>query len=197
MDTLIGLVLGNFTLTFFVIGLIASAVSLALGPRPVDGPVIHEALFKWFLVFSIGASSFCNAVFHICFGDLAAQFIGWANSPFQLEVGFASLGFAAVGVLAAFRSFDLRLAAILGPAVFLWGAAGGHIHQMLAADNFSPGNAGVIFWTDVILPAIGFGFLRVQQRFEREGRSVAPAPRLAPGPSARPLTPGRDARRGG
>ena len=35
--------------------------------------------------------------------------------PFQFEVGTASLGFAAVGLLAAFRSYDMRLAAVLGP----------------------------------------------------------------------------------
>jgi hypothetical protein len=189
MDTLIGFILGNFTLTFFAVGLVFAAVSLAPAPKPLTGPVIQEALFKWFLCFSIGASYLYNAVFHIFFGELAAEFIGWANSPFQLEVGFASLGFAAVGFLAAFRSFDLRLAAILGPALFLWGAAGGHIYQMITADNFAPGNAGVMFWTDVILPVVGFCLLWVQHRFEREGRSVAPAPRVARGPATSPQTP--------
>lgn len=176
MDTLIGFVLGNFTLTFAGIGLIFSAASLARATKPLGGPVIQEALFKWFLFFSIGASNLYNAVCHVFFGDLAAKFIGWANSPFQLEVGFASLGFAAVGFLAAFRSFEMRLAAILGPALLLWGAAGGHIYQMITAHNFAPGNAGVIFWTDVSLPVVGFCFLWVQHRFERERRSVAPVP---------------------
>ena len=73
---------------------------------------------------------------------MTARFIGWADSPFQAEVGFASLGFAVVGFLAFRGSFDLRLAAVVGPALFLLGAAGGHLYQMVAAGNFAPGNAG-------------------------------------------------------
>ncbi|MEP0320490.1 DUF6790 family protein [Bauldia litoralis] len=174
MDSAIGFVLGNFTLTFFVIGLVFSAVSLARRPAPRTAPVVVEALFKWFLFFSIGASYLYNAVMHTVFAEMAASFIGWANSPFQYEVGFASLGFAAVGFLATWRSFDMRLAAILGPALFLWGAAGGHIYQMITAHNFAPGNAGIIFWSDILLPIVGFVFLWLQRRYQRDGLSPAP-----------------------
>jgi hypothetical protein len=150
--------LGNFTLTFFVIGLAFSAVAIARGVPAA------EALLKWFIFWSIGVSYIYNGIFHIFFGDLAARFIGWANSPFQLEVGFASLGFGVIGLIAPWRSFDMRLAAILGPSIFLWGAAGGHIYQMVAAGNFAPGNAGMIFWTDVLLPVVGFALLWFRHR---------------------------------
>ena len=98
---------------------------------------------------------------------MAASFIGWADSPFQFEVGMASLGFSAVAFAAAFRSFDLRLAAILGSSVFLLGAAAGHVHQMVTARNFAPGNAGIIFYMDVIVPLIGFVLLALQHRYGR------------------------------
>lgn len=174
MDSLIGFVLGNFTLTFLVIGLIASAIALAIAPKPLTRPVVVEALFKWFLFFSVGASYLYNAVMHTVFAEMAASFIGWANSPFQYEVGFASLGFAAVGFVAAFRGYEMRVAAILGPAFFLWGAAGGHVYQMITAHNFAPGNAGIIFWTDVLLPFVGFAFLGLQRRSGREAQAVPP-----------------------
>ena len=141
--------------------------------------MVLEKFFFWFLFFSIGVSYLYNAVFHIFFGKLAASYIGWADSPFQLEVGFASLGFGLIGLLAPWRSFDMRLAAILGPSAFLWGAAGGHIYQMITAHNFAPGNAGIIFWSDIILPVIGFVCLWLQWRYAREGRSVAPKAPLA------------------
>jgi hypothetical protein len=179
MDGFIAFVLGNFTLTFLVIGLVASGLALAAAPKPVTGPVVVEALFKWFLFFSVGASFLYNAVMHTVFAEMSASFIGWANSPFQYEVGFASLGFAAVGFLAAFRSFDMRLAAVLGPALFLWGAAGGHIYQMVANDNFAPGNAGIIFWTDIFVPVIGFVLLWLQRKYEKRGVHVAPRAALA------------------
>ena len=98
-----------------------SRSGIARPPRSVA--VVVEALFSYFLLFSIGLANLYNFVLHVFFGKMTAGFIGWADSPFQREVGFASLGFAVVGLLAFKGSFDLRLAAILGPACFLWGAA--------------------------------------------------------------------------
>jgi hypothetical protein len=95
---------------------------------------------------------------------MAAAFIGWEDSPFQFEVATASLGFSLVGFIAAFGSFDLRLAAILGPSIFLLGAAAGHIYQMITAHNFAPGNAGAIFYMDLLLPMFGYLLLWLARR---------------------------------
>src|SRR5215831_1753828 len=164
MKDVIAFILGNFTLTFFALGLLASAIALWRARPPRSFALIVEALFSYFVLFSIGFSNLYNFVLHVFFGKLAASFIGWEDSPFQLEVGFASLGFALVGLLAFRGSFDLRLAAIVGPAGFLWGAAGGHVYQMITAHNFAPGNAGVIFYSDILVPIVGFIFLWLQHR---------------------------------
>ena len=164
MQDVIAFILGNFTLTFFVLGLLASAIALWRARPPA---VVVEALFSYFVLFSIGFSSLYNFVLHVFFGKLAAGFIGWEDSPFQFEVGFASLGFAVVGLLAFGGSFDLRLAAIVGPACFLWGAACGHVYQMITAHNFAPGNAGIIFYSDLLVPIVGFIFLWLQHRATR------------------------------
>jgi hypothetical protein len=155
---LIGFLLSNFTLTALVLGFVASGIAI-VAQRHNDRRGVAESLLAWFLFFSIGISLFYNFVMHVFFGDLAASFIGWKQSPFQAEVGFASLGFAVVGFLAFRDNFGIRLAAILGPSMFLWGAAGGHVYQMVTHDNFAPGNAGVIFWTDILLPVLGFALL--------------------------------------
>jgi hypothetical protein len=168
MEAAVRFVLSNFTLTFLVLGLIGSAVALLRAPKPLTAAVVVEALFAYFLLFSIGFSFLYNFVMHTFFGAMSARFIGWEDSPFQAEVGFASLGFAAVGFLAFRRSFDLRLAAVVGPALFLLGAAGGHIYQMIAAGNFAPGNAGVISYTDILIPLIGLVMLGLQRRYERQ-----------------------------
>jgi hypothetical protein len=160
MDAVIGFLLSNFTLTLLVVGVIASLAAIAIGPKPATQERVAEALLSYFLLFSIGVSYFYNFVMHVFFGDMAARFIGWENSPFQAEVGFASLGFAVVGFLAFRGSAGMRLAAILGPTFFLWGAAGGHVYQMVTAHNFAPGNAGVIFWSDIFLPIIGLALYR-------------------------------------
>jgi hypothetical protein len=162
--TIIAFTLGNFTLTFFVVALLFSAVAIARAPKPIARASSVEKLLSWFVFWTIGVLYFYNAVFHIFFGQLAARYIGWEDSPFQLEVGTASLGFAVIGFLAAFGSFDLRLAAIIGPGIFMLGAAGGHIYQMITANNFAPGNAGIIFWSDIFLPLFGLALLWLDQK---------------------------------
>ena len=173
MERLIGFAFSNFTLTFFVIGLVAAWIALMRRPPPRTRAEALEAVLAWFLFFSIGVSFFYNFVMHVFFGEMTARFIGWEDSPFQAEVGFASLGFAVVGFLAFRRSFDLRLAAVVGPALFLLGAAGGHLYQMIAAGNFAPGNAGVIFYTDILIPIGGFVLLWLQHRHQRPSPTPA------------------------
>lgn len=159
IEALIRFALSNFTLNLLVIGLIASAIAYYSKPAPRTRPQVIEALFSWFLFFSVGVNYFINFVMHVFFGEMTARFIGWADSPFQAEVGFASLGFSAVGFLAFRGDRGLRKAAVIGPSFFLLGAAGVHVYQMITAHNFAPGNAGVVFWTDIFLPVIGFALL--------------------------------------
>lgn len=174
MDQWIAFALSNFTLTFLVLGLFMSLLQLLFGWRSFSMAYLVDALLRWFLFFSIGVSFFYNFVMHTFFGAMAARFIGWADSPFQAEVGFASLGFSLVGFLAFRRSFDLRLAAIVGISAFLLGAAGGHVYQMVATGNFAPGNAGVIFWTDIGIPLLGLLLLHLQHRIGRPRRPRPP-----------------------
>lgn len=157
--TVIKFVLFNYSLSFLVMGLVAAAISLYRDRNSTGKETAFEPLLAHYCLFAIGLNYIYNFVVHVFFAETSASFIGWPNSPFQYEVGFASLGFGVVGLLAFRRDFGLRLAAVTGPAFFLWGAAGGHLYQMIANHNFSPGNAGVIFWTDIFLPVLGFIFL--------------------------------------
>jgi hypothetical protein len=172
MRDTIAIILGNFTVTFFLLGLIASAIALAFHRGPRTSDVIVEALFSYFLLFSVGACYFYNFVMHVFFGELAAKFIGWADSPFQAEVGYASLGFALLGVLAFRGGREMRIAAVVGPACFLWGAAIGHIREMAVHHNLAAGNAGIVLYSDILAPLIGFAFLWLQRGRADAGRSA-------------------------
>ncbi len=150
---------GNYFVTFFIFGLVAAVISLANKPKPLQISEVSEALFAYYLLFAVGINNLINFVFHVFFGDIAAKFIGWENSPFQAEVGFASLGVAIAGVIAFKASLPFRFATLIPPSAFAWGAAGGHIYQMVASHNFSPGNVGLVLPIDIIMPFIGFAFL--------------------------------------
>ena len=170
MEQVITFLFSNFTLTLLVVVAVATAVSVARNGKAQ----LWEAALAYYCLVWIGVGFFYNFIMHVFFGAMTASFIGWADSPFQAEVGWASLGFAAVGMLAYRRGFDMRLAAILGPALFLWGAAIGHVHEMIAAHNFAPGNAGAIFWTDILGPVLGFALLWLNYGQDRN-REIAPA----------------------
>lgn len=173
MADVIRFLLQNFTLTLLVLGLVASMISLLRRHRPWTAPVIVEALFSYFILFSIALGHLYSFVLHVFFGEMTARFIGWADSPFQAEVGFASLGFAALGFLAFRGSFDMRTAAVVAPACFLLGAAGTHLIQMVRTHNFAPGNAGVIFYTDILLPLIGLTLLWLEHRYRADHPAAA------------------------
>lgn len=162
-------VLSNYCLTFLVIGLLFSIVAIARAERPVGPPVVIEKLLAWHVFWAIGIGYLYNFVMHGFFGKMAAAYIGWADSPFQFEVATASLGFSVVGFVAAFRSFDLRLAAIVGPGLFMLGAAAGHVYQMVTVHNFAPGNAGIVFYMDIVIPLFGLLLLWLQHRCGRPG----------------------------
>ncbi len=162
---IIEFLLVNFTVTLFVVGLVAAGVRIARA-RARTAATTTGVVLDYFILFSIGVSYTWNAVVHSVFGDFTANMIGWAQSPFQLEVAFASLGFALVGFLAFPRRRDLllKLAAVLGVTPFLWGAAGTHIHQIVVNGNHAAGNAGAILWTDLLLPVFGLAAVWAHHR---------------------------------
>ncbi|HWM46896.1 MAG TPA: DUF6790 family protein [Xanthobacteraceae bacterium] len=159
MEGFIRTALTNFSVTMLVVALIAALIAYWSHPPPRSRAGLVEALFASYLLFAVGVGFLYNFVMHVFFGPFVAAFIGWQPSPFQAEVGFASLGFGVVGLIAARGSYGMRAAAVVGPSLFLLGAAAGHIHQMITAGNFAPGNAGSVFWTDILGPLIGFALL--------------------------------------
>ena len=167
MGAIIGFVLGEFEFEFFVLGLLAAAVAIARHPPPRGRAFIGERLLAYYVLFPVGFLYLVNFVYHVFFGAMSARFIGWADSPFQTELGFASLGFALVGFLAWRGGYELRLAAVVGPAVFMLGAAGGHVYQMTVSNNHASGNSGLLLWMDVVIPLAGLLFLALARPTRR------------------------------
>ncbi len=113
----------------------------------------HRATLLNALVYLIGVAGIISASGHLLKADDVARSIGWApGSPFQWEVGVADLGWGVLGVLCPFYGRDFWLATIVVASIFLLGAAIGHVKQMIVAKNFAPGNAGGVFFADVVIP---------------------------------------------
>ena len=105
---------------------------------------------------------------HILMPDPIAESIGWEpGSPFQVELGFASLGTSIVGILCIWHRQWFWLAPIVAWSVFLLGAAYVHIEHIVRYDNFSPGNAGPVLFYDIIVPFLSSALFVVYIRGQR------------------------------
>lgn len=103
---------------------------------------------------------------HIIYADEVAAGIGWPlDSGFQMELGFASIGIGLIGFL-GFWSRSFWLPFIIAKVTFMWGAGFTHILHIIEYGNFSPSNAGVILYWDIIVPFILIG-LYIAYRRER------------------------------
>ncbi len=146
MATVLKLVLGNFPTFCLVLAFFLSF----LGKKKRS---FGESLTRYTLLLPIGLAGIWGFYYHAFHPKMAAEFIGWADSPFQFEVAVANLGMGLVGVVGFWRSRDFAQAAAIMASCFLWGAASNHISEILAQGNYAPGNAGTILFSDILIPA--------------------------------------------
>ena len=132
-------------------------VALLLGLFGVDVPGAGDnglaPLAQWMLLISLGLHSVWAFLGHVFESEKVAASIGWATSPFQLEVGAANLGIGLGAIAATWLGPQAGWAMFLMSASFLWGAALVHVRDMVRHGNFAINNAGPIFWWDILTPA--------------------------------------------
>ncbi len=112
-------------------------------------------LFLLYLLIGMGICGILAFIAHVFYAAQTAEYIGWpAGSPFQYEVGIANLGLGILGILCIWARRNFWLATIIMNGAFAWGAAYGHVKQMILYANYHPGNAGPVFYIDLLLPLI-------------------------------------------
>ena len=120
----------------------------------LDGPVV-ATLLMWLLVIKVGLGALWAFLGHYFKSDEVAGYIGWpAGNPFQKEVAFANLGLGACGVCCFFFRDGFWLATIVFATCFLVGAFTVHLAERKASGNVRPGNAGPVFYADILGPAV-------------------------------------------
>jgi hypothetical protein len=134
-------------------------LALILGPIFRGPERLADSMLSWILLLPIGFTGIWAAIFHVVFPQVAAADIGWQTSPFQFEVGMADLAIGVTACVAFRRTLAFTEAAVIAGSISLLGDAVGHVHQMISAGNFAPGNAGVPFFTDIICPVLAIGLL--------------------------------------
>ena len=155
MSHLIAIFLSNFAIIMTLFALLLGCIRACSNCNRSASDIFLGYLF----FFAVGLVGLWGFIYHAFFPEMTAKFIGWANSPFQFEVAMANLGMGVMGIFGLCATKPYRIAGTLFTACFLWGAAYGHIVQMIHAHNFAPGNAGLIFYNDLILPLLLVMFL--------------------------------------
>jgi hypothetical protein len=153
----IGFILYNLPALLFVVALVIAA------SRHGHGSAV-ERFLSWILLLPIGVTGLWAGAFHVFFPGTAAALIGWQVSPFQFEVGMADLAIGVTACISFWRDLSFKAATVSAASIFLLGDAVGHVRQMLIADNFAPGNAGVPFYTDILCPLLAIALLLVANR---------------------------------
>lgn len=120
---------------------------------------IVEILLTYLILFGWGLGGINAFIGHVFFPAKVAALIGWKpEATFQFEVGIADLAFGVLAVLCMFiKTKHFWMATIIANTIFDWGAAIGHIRQMMIAHNFTPGNAGISLIYDVSYPIVIIG----------------------------------------
>jgi len=126
----------------WVAALVATGVAVWREPRPIMRGFVIDRLLRYLFLFPLGLQGLWAFIGHVFFAEQAAASIGWANTPFQYEVGVANLGLGLASIYAAFRGFEARLAVGIAAACFLVGAGIIHVKDILETGNLAPGMRG-------------------------------------------------------
>ncbi|SRR5579883_2019928 len=149
--TLMPLILTNFSLAMLILAVIFILFHSLIRFKYVS---FYEITYRWIALFALGFTGIYTFIMHAFYPDIAAAAIGWATSPFQYEVAMSDLAIGLLGIFSFKASQGFRLATVFAGAVCLWGDAAGHLYQMMVNNDFSPGNTGSWFWTDLIIPLV-------------------------------------------
>jgi hypothetical protein len=160
-STVISAIISNYLTSIFVLGLIIAAIQVWQLRRPRTTAEVGGIFLSSYLLYAIGIGQILNFVMHSFFGDYAAKTIGWAQSPFQLELAFFSLGLGVAAIMLHGRTRELisQLAMVLIFTIFGVGAAGGHVYQQLINHDHAVNNGGLLLVMDVVIPAVGIAFV--------------------------------------
>ena len=168
-----------FAIIFPVIAIAGAAVQLARSRRPRTLGHASEVFLVWLLVVWAGIASVFTFLSHTLFANQTAMAIGWpTGNPFQSEVAVANLAVGVLGILCYWIRGSFWLATVIATSVWLGGDAVVHIYDIVVNQNYHPGNVGLPFYFDILLPLLLI-VLEIVYRVSGAGSDTGRLPRVA------------------
>jgi hypothetical protein len=173
--------MGSFILAiiFPVVAIAGAALQLARSREPRTLGHAAEVFLVWFLVVWAGIGGVLSFLSHTLLADETARAIGWpTGNPFQSEVAVANLVVGVLGILCYWIRGNFWLATVIATSVWLGGDAVVHIYHIVVNHNYHPGNAGLPFYFDILLPLLLI-VLEIIYRARGAGSDAGRMPRVA------------------
>ena len=165
------------SLIFVILALLVAALHIYRDRQALTREGIAKILLLWLLVIGVGLGGIMAFIGHTVFASTTAASIGWpAGNPFQTEVAVANLAIGVLGVLCYWLRDNFWVATVIANSVFQLGDAVVHINQIMVAHNYQPNNAGIVLYTDILVPLILIALLisqRYTSRYERRSPPVS------------------------
>ena len=158
----------------FVLSFVVAGAHIYRDRKPRTGRRAAEILLLWLLVVNIGCGGLYAFLGHLFAADEVAASIGWpAGNPFQTEVAVANLAIGTLGILSYWIRDNFWIATVIATSIWLLGAAAIHVREMVGEGNYNPGNAGVVFYMDIIGPLLLIALLIYSRRADRTRTGLA------------------------
>ncbi len=152
----------------FVLSFVVAGVHIYRDKQPRTGGRVAEILLLWLLVMNTGLGGIYAFSGHLFAANEVAESIGWpTGNPFQTEVAVANLAIGTLGILSYWIRGNFWTAAVIATSIWLLGAAAIHVSEMVTEGNYNPGNAGVVFYMDIIGPLLLITLLAYSRRAGR------------------------------
>lgn len=140
---------------WIILTVIGALAHLFLSKTPKTKNRVIEIFLMYTLVVMVGFTSIWAFLGHAFMANQIAAYIGWsAGSPFQFEVAVANLSYGILGILCFKFRDNFWTATVVAFTTFYWGAAYGHIMDIINHANYAAGNAGVVLYFDLLLPVV-------------------------------------------
>lgn len=168
-----GLIVG-----LMVLAVVGAVVQLARDRQPRTMRRVAEVFLLWLLVVGVGVVGVVAFFAHTVLADQTARSIGWPEgNPFQTEVAMANLATAVLGILCFWIRGNFWTATVIATSVWLLGDAVVHVVQIVNRGNYSPGNAGIPLYIDILFPLILIGLFII---YKARGQGAVSPPRRTP-----------------
>ncbi len=139
-------------LIFISIAILGFLIQFGVSRRGRSPQRALDLLLRWSFGVAVGLVGVFNFLGHTLEARQVAEQIGFPpGNPFQWEVAWANLGIGVMGLIAIVRR-DFWWPTATMSTIFSWGAAWGHIYQLVVNGNHHPYNAGPILYTAILLP---------------------------------------------